>query len=111
MVKKTKKLAHCGMAENRLSHFRFYGQRLYRLSIIVGAILESPLPFLLSFNLRGTAQTMILVIFLFRLIGFRKSNGTPASLPSPPHPTLSPLLGGEEKGEGGDLSADQRSII
>jgi len=30
---------------------------------------------------------------------------------SPPHPALSPLLGGEEKGEGGNLSAAQRSII
>jgi hypothetical protein len=66
MVKKTRKLAHCGMVANRLPHFRFYGQRLYRLSIIVGAIHESPLPFLLLFNLRGTAQAMILVIFLFR---------------------------------------------
>ena len=62
MVKNIKKLAHCGMAGNRLPHSRFYGQRLRRLSIIVGAIHESPLPFLLSFNLKGTTPAMILVI-------------------------------------------------
>jgi hypothetical protein len=60
MVKNTKKLAHWGIAENRLPSFPFYGQRLCRSSIIVGAIHESPLPS--SFNLKGAAQAMILVI-------------------------------------------------
>jgi len=45
------------------------------------------------------------------IIEFRKSIGTSSALLFPPHPALSPLLGGEEKGEGGDLRAAQRSII
>jgi hypothetical protein len=70
MVKKTKKLAHWGMVANRLPHFRFYGQHLYRLSIIVGAIhvgdstlRESPLPYPVSLNPTYATGGMILVIF------------------------------------------------
>jgi hypothetical protein len=67
MVKKTRKLAHCGIGGNYPRYSLYYAWPLERSTITVRAIRESPLPFPVSFNPTYATGAMILVIFLFRL--------------------------------------------